>query len=339
MKLRIGSPAFIFLMWQGTSVVAQQMNVSATLDSNSILIGNQLHLRLSVTTDNSKGLVKIQFPAIADTIVSKLLVVNKSKIDTVIPDSSVPTRQVQRQELVLTSFDSGYYAIPPFHFVINDDTAHPMLTEALLLQVRTIPVDTTKGFRDIKGPIQVRFSFLEILPYIGYGLAGLAILSLIVYLIVTRLKRKPVAKVVIKEPQIPPHVKALKALEELALKKMWQAGKIKDYHTEITEILRVYVSDVYHFDALEMTTDEIINALQRSTLSDNLLIMLKHILILADLVKFAKEQPLPFEHESSLTKATDFIKDTAPVAAPEPVKELPPSEKPPAIEPQIIPAK
>ena len=85
-------------------------------------------------------------------------VISKSKINTIIPDSSHPNIQQQIQDITISSFDSGYYAIPPFQFVINGDTANPQLTEAMMLQVNTVPVDTTKAFKDIKAPIQASFT-------------------------------------------------------------------------------------------------------------------------------------------------------------------------------------
>ena len=80
------------------------------------------------------GFAKNQVAGYCRFIASKVHVVSKSKIDTVIPIVR-PTQQAQVQELTITAFDSGYYAIPPFQFVVNGDTAHPLMTEALMLQV------------------------------------------------------------------------------------------------------------------------------------------------------------------------------------------------------------
>jgi len=292
------------------SLYAQQVQVSASIDSTSILIGDQTHIRLTAAYDVKNGLPKIQWPQVGDSIGSKLEVISKSKINTIIPDSSHPTIQQQTEDITISGYDSGYYAIPPFQFTINGDTAHPQLTEAMMLQVNTIPVDTSKAFKDIKAPLQASFTILEILPYIGYGLLALALVGGLIYFIVRSLKKKK--PVIIEKPKviIPPHVKALQELEKLGLKKLWQEGKIKDYYTGITDILRVYLQERYYIGAPEMTTDEIMLALKRKDISEDMKKKLREILILADLVKFAKENPLPNEHEFCFNSSIDFVNET-----------------------------
>jgi hypothetical protein len=93
---------------------------------------------------------------------------------------------------------------------------------------------------------------------------------------------------------------------------MWQEGKIKDYHSGISDILRVYIEERYSINAPEMTTDEIMYAMRRTVVPENLKEKLRQILVLADLVKFAKENPVPHEHETSINYAIDFVKDSAP---------------------------
>ena len=302
---------------------AQDVKVSAGLDSTSILIGSQTHLHLKISYDAKAAVPKIQWPLIIDSLAPKVHVVSKSKIDTVIHDPANPTMQSQTQDLVITSFDSGYYAIPPFQFVVNGDTAHPLQTDALLMQVRTVPVDTAKGFRDIKGPIQVKFPFIIILEYAAIGVVILAIIAFLIYYFLKNSKKKP-APIVPKAPPVAPHIKALKALKELALKKLWQEGKIKEYYSGISDILRVYLDDRYNLGALEMTTDEIMYALRRIDLDGVLKNKLKQILVLSDLVKFAKEQPLPTENESIMGSAIDFINEST--RSPEAVVEVKPQQ-------------
>lgn len=293
------------------TLFAQQAQVAARIDSTSILIGDQTTLRLTVAYDAKNGVPKIQWPQIGDTIISKVDVISKSKIRTILPDSAQPTIQQQVEDIVISSFDSGYYAIPPFKFIINGDTANPQLTEAMMLQVNTVHVDTTKAYKDIKGPIQAPFTILEILPYIGYGLLALLVIGAIIYYVRKNLKKKNA--VVVEQPKVivPPHVKALEELEKLASKNLWQEGKIKDYYTGITDILRTYLVERYDINALEMTTDEIMLSLRRRGISDTIKQKLNEVLVLADLVKFAKENPLPSDHEFCYHTSVAFITETA----------------------------
>jgi hypothetical protein len=317
----------VVLLYSGMGLRAQQVQVNGRIDSSSILIGNQAHIHLIVAYDAKNGVPKIQWPQISDSIVSKIEVISKSKINSVTPDSMHPSVQQQTQDITISGFDSGYYAIPPFRFIVNGDTANPLLTEALMLQVMTVHVDTTKAFKDIKAPLQAPFTFLEVLPYIGYALLALLVFGALIYFIRNSLKKKK--PVVIEQPKvfIPPHIKALEALEKLGLQKLWQEGKIKDYYTGITDILRVYLEERYDVGALEMTTAEIMFALKRKDLSESMKTKLREILVLADLVKFAKENPLPNEHELCLSDSIDFINETAER------KEETPVETPPAPNP------
>jgi hypothetical protein len=336
MKMRNVYRFFIasLLTFCSFTTFAQEVHVTAGMDSTVILIGNQTHLHIKVSYDAKNAVPKIQWPLISDSLVSKVHVVSKSKIDTVIPDHSNPTVQSQTEDLVITSFDSGYYAIPPFQFIINGDTAHPVMNEPLMLQVRTIPVDTAKGFRDIKGPIQVKFPLIIILMYVGIGVVILAILAYLIYYLIKKNQKKPEV-VIPKAPPVEPHIKALRALEELALKKLWQEGKIKEYYSGISDILRIYLDDKFGLGALEMTTDEIMYALRRVALNELLKMKLNQILVLSDLVKFAKEQPLPSEHESMLNTAIDFINQST--VKPEPFAEKPQEIVVPPVQPDNNP--
>src|ERR1051326_662127 len=167
----------IFFFLLPSVIIAQNINVTATLDTNAILIGQQTKLKLRAEYSTNNGAFTIDFPKIADTIIKQIEVVSRSKIATFCPDSNDLERLAQQQTFVITSFDSGYYAIPPFRFIVNGDTIKAVETEALLLSVNTVAVDTTKNIKDIKPPIEVPFSWKEYLPYLYYGLGALAILT------------------------------------------------------------------------------------------------------------------------------------------------------------------
>jgi hypothetical protein len=305
----------LFLLMFASHAPAQNVQVAAHLDSATILIGQQVRLHLNAFCNLHNGLVKITWPEIGDSLAAKIRVVSKSKIDTIVGDSSHPEQQLLKEDILLTCFDSGYYAIPPFRFVVNGDTAKPLATEPIMLTVHTVAVDTTKGIKDIKGPLSAPWTILEILPWLGIGAAILAAIIAIVYYLRRRMKNKKPEPVIIKAPPVAPHIKALKTLEDLAGLKLWQEGKIKEYHSIISDTLRLYIGERYGIGAPEMITSEIMHAMRRTSVVNTPGYMqLQQILILADLVKFAKEKPLPAEHEKSLADAIDFVKQTAPEA-------------------------
>ncbi|OFY85117.1 MAG: hypothetical protein A3F72_04950 [Bacteroidetes bacterium RIFCSPLOWO2_12_FULL_35_15] len=304
--------AFVFLLFSFTAS-AQEIKATAKLDSSSIKIGQQVKLQLSVQykADNGKH-IKIQWPEIADTIRKEVEVVGQSKIDTLIPDKNDPFQFVQTKTLYITSFDSGYWAIPPFKFSVNTDT-NGIFTEPLLLQVNGMAVDTTIAIKDIKPPYAEDYTWIDWLKdhmYVVYGsLVTLLIIIIVIFLIRYFKKVKP-PMVFIETPKIPAHIIAFGKLEVLKSEKLWQEGKLKQYHSLLTDIVREYIENRYKIQALEQTTDEILWSFRNVAIDEESKTKLKRVLVLADLVKFAKEIPLPTENEMSLTNSYDFINGT-----------------------------
>ena len=156
------------------------------------------------------------------------------------------------------------------------------------------------------------FRFVEIRDYVIYGLIALVLLSLIIWLVASQLykymrKREATERVL---PKIPPHIVANKALVELNHRKLWQNGKYKLYYTELTAILRVYISERWGISAMEYTTPEIIEALSEIDMPRDSRFALVALLRTADMVKFAKAEPEAEENEENYTRAYYFVENT-----------------------------
>ncbi len=237
---------------------AQDIKVFAKIDSNAIRIGEQTQIHLSVHYRGDKGAVKIEWPTLKDTIVGKVEIIKTSKIDTTIPDKNEPLNFVQNQHITISSFDSGFYALPPFKFIVNGDTAHPYETDAMLLQVNNVPIDTTLAIKDIKPPLYEPFSWRELIPYAYWTFGIIAAILAIVYIIKKLTNVKPIAKNEAKS-KIPPHILALEELEKVKQEKLWQEGKIKQFHSRVTDIIRFYIEGRFKIPAMEQTSDEIMS--------------------------------------------------------------------------------
>lgn len=302
----------LFLLFSFSSS-AQEIKATAVLDSSNIQIGQQVKLKLSIQykVDNGKQ-IKIVWPEFTDTIRKEIEIVRQTPIDTIIPDSTNLFQFVQTKTLLITSFDSGYWAISPFKFIINNDSSG-IYTEPLLLQVNTIQVDTTLAIKDIKGIYNESYSWIDWIKdniYLVYGiLAGILVVLLIIYLTIKYYKNKPHV-VIVEAPKVPAHIIAFEKLEKLKSEKLWQEGKLKLYHITLSEIIREYIENRFKIQALEQTTDEIIYGFRNVAIDDESKSKLKQVLVLSDLVKFAKEQPLPNENEMCLMNAFDFVKGT-----------------------------
>ena len=301
----------ILLLGAQKMLVAQNVQAFALIDTSKIKIGEQVKIDLFINYKADQKNLKIQWPTIGDTLRKEIDVVRTSKIDTTIPNKNEPTTIQQHQSIYITSFDSGYWAIAPFEFIVNDDTARPIATQALLLEVETIPVDTAEiSIKDIKPLYDEPFDWKEYLPYIYWGAGILAILALMYFIIYKLVKNKKPKVLEKQKPKIAPHIIALRDLENIRNLKLWQEGKAKEYYTAITDVLRVYLEGRYNISAMELTTDEIM-AIMRSQVIDNLSEeKLKQILSLADYVKFAKVQPIDVENELTLSNAFEFVRGT-----------------------------
>ena len=301
--------AIVFLCTIHASLFAQ-VEAFATMDTNKIRIGEQSKIDLYVKYNVTQKKLKIQWPLIGDTLRKEVEVVNVSKIDTTIPDKNKPEEILQHQTLTITSVDSGFWAIAPFKFIINNDTAKPVETDPLLLAVYTLPVDTAeKSIKDIKAPFDEPFDWHEYLPYIYGSAAALVILIVVIFILMKVFKKKPVI-IVPPKPKVPAHITALHALEEIRNKKLWQEGKYKEYHTLISDTLRAYIEERYGVAAMELTSDEIFKIMNSQVIDGISKEKLKQVLTLADYVKFAKVIPVDVENEMSLHNAFEFINGT-----------------------------
>lgn len=286
-------------------VNAQQTDAWSSLDSNAIMIGDQVEYKIGITIPQ-KAIVK--WPLILDTITSNIEVIDRNAIDTILENHVMSLSQT----ILVTSFDSGYFEIPIVNFGIvfeNDTTIYSTSTGALFLQVYVPEVDTAQAFKPIISPFSEPYTLKEILPWVIGFLAVIIVVSLLVYYISKRRKNKPIfsSKVT---PKLPPHVIALNELEELRLEKIWQSGKIKKYYTVLTNITREYLTNRYQLDALEMTSHEILNYLENKKINKNAMTKLSGVLYMADMVKFAKANPTALENDLGISHCVDFVNET-----------------------------
>jgi hypothetical protein len=288
-----------------------QVRIKATLDTSKIRIGEQVKLDLYLLYDPNQGVSKIEWPSFGDTITGKIDVISTTPIDTTMPDKNDPSMLQQHQQILISVYDSGYVVVPPFKFVVNGDTANPGYTEPLMLEVHTVPTDTSaKKIKDIKDPLGEPFSWMWYKEYFYWGIAALIFVAALVLFIHYRNKRLANRIVEPEKPKIPAHITALATLERIREQQIWKDGKVKEYYSEITDAVRLYIEERYDVLALESTTDELL-AIMKSQVIDNVSKeKLQQMLKLADFVKFAKMIPMEQEHNLTLQHAFDFVNGT-----------------------------
>ncbi|MCL7752408.1 BatD family protein [Polaribacter sp. Z022] len=289
---------FYILLLISTISFAQKPMVKAEIDTTNIRIGEQFNLKISVDETQNVILPKLQLQG--------LEIIDSTKTDTV--------KNSLIRKYILTGFDSGAFYIPQQQIFVKNQA---YLTDSLLVNVATIAVDTTKIKKfPIKSIKSEPLTFDDYKIYIYILLAALAIIGFWIYWFVIR-KRKEEEE----EPTyraLPPYEEAIFRLNELDEKLLWQNNKIKEYYSELTQIVRGYIERELKVPALENTTDEVLSMLkdfkdaETILTSDETIKKLKDLLQEADLVKFAKSKPLALEIEEDRKDAQDIVSNLKP---------------------------
>lgn len=283
-----------------TSIIgfSQTPLVKAETDADSIRIGEQFIYKISVDETDKVILPKLNL--------NGLEVVDSLKTDT-IKNSLI-------KKYIITGFDSGAYYIPKQQVFIKNRT---YLTDSILIKVATVKVDTTKIK---KFPIKaIKSESYQIDDFRHLWWIAVLVLLLLVFLLYWFVFRKKTQKSEQEqEPVLPPYDFALQALERLDAKLLWQNNKTKQYYSELTDILRVYIEDELDVPAMENTSDEIVKKLSRlhrkkEIIAPNATLnMLKNLLVASDLVKFAKSKPISTEIEQDRKNAEQILGNLKP---------------------------
>lgn len=282
---------------------AQEIDIKVSTDSSKYLVGDYIHYNIKI---KHKPNIEIYFPSIVDSI-KQLEFVKKDTILTKKGNDFVTTDY----KFIFIGFDSNNVVIPsitiPYKFK-NDTTIRFAKTDSLKILVSSVSVDTSKDIKDIKQPLKIPFDWKNLLMWIVIILIILALVYFIYKKYIKGRKKITKEKIVIKLP----HERALESLDELEKKQLYQKGLIKEYHTEITEIIRKYFEERFGFPALELTTTEAINFLIKIPEAKEIVNLTNDFLNNADMVKFAKFVPMNDVNEEMMKQARLIIEKTIP---------------------------
>ena len=309
-------------------VFSQKASVQATVQPAEIKIGEQALINLKVITPKDK---KIQFPVYEKEIVPGVEVLTMLPPDTTV-ENNVMTLHFK---YVVTSFDSTLYHIPAMPVFDGKDTifsnsfglkvSSPVLKDSTVAYLEKMNTGQTDSIdfeqlqlHDIKPIQKAPFVWTDYL-WILWIFAGMLFLLLLVGAIIFLVLRKKKKGYFFKPPVVlPPHVRAIEALDKLKEEKIWQHGREKEFYTKITDVLRRYLSERFGINAMEMTSGEILNEMRKFSDSESVYENLKQILSTSDLVKFAKYKPYIDENDLSMVNAYFFVNQTR---EPDPIPE------------------
>ena len=292
--------------------------VAARINADSLWIGDQFTLDVEVEKDLMQV---VDFPTFQEKegeigkIGDKVEVLAEYPVDTL--ERGGRTVKIRKRYL-LTAFDAGYYNLGLFPALYLDKNVVDTLyaPDSLRFFVQTFPIDTlTMNIHDIKEPLAAPVLAQE---WLGYSLLlffGLQLLFAFIYLFHRwRRSKKPGAKR-IRRPSEPPHVTAIRELEKLHSEKLWQNQRHKLYYTRLTDIVRGYIEGRYGVNAMEMTSDEIVQAMAEIHIPPRSHEQIRRLLSTADYVKFAKYVPDVEDNEMSWNDAYYFVEETKFLAA------------------------
>ncbi|OAD46348.1 BatD family protein [Polaribacter atrinae] len=286
------------LLFISTIGFAQNPIVRAEIDTTNIRIGEQFNLKITVDDTQNVIMPKLNLKG--------LEIIDSTKVDTV--------KNSLIRKYILTGFDSGAFYIPQQQIFVKNQA---FLTDSLLVNVATIAIDTTKVKKfPIKSIKSEPYTFDDFKIYIYILLAALAIIGFWIYWFVIRKRKEETEDPTYRA--LPPYEEAIFKLNELDEKLLWQNNKIKEYYSELTEIVRGYIERELKVPALEKTTDEVLDMLkdfkdaETIQTSEETIKKLRDLLREADLVKFAKSKPLALEIEEDRKDAQDIVSSLKP---------------------------
>lgn len=297
-----------------------QLQLSASLDSASIMMGRVDTLRLIVQRDaDTQGAFPLFHKVVPGGIVTLLgdtIELGAPRMDTLKREGR---RITERLIVPVQVFDSGTYRLPPFVYVTASDSVVSNQVELTVMPVKVGENDAIADFKDVSEPSDK--SFWDWMPdwlYELWWIWILIILAIIASIYFGRKYRKTGKFITLPEkPQPKPWTVALERLEKLKSKNLWENGMEKEYFTELTDILRDYLYKRFGINAMEMTSNQIMRTLADQTDVKEKRTYVRKILAMADFVKFAKVRPLPADNVEAYDNAVNFVKETEIVEVPE----------------------
>lgn len=302
-KNRLLAALLIFI---SAGVNAQRSSVSSMLDSEEYQIGDYINLQINIESEEELSEIRAVF---IDSLKGARFLKEVPFENYKVKDR--PDKFFYRGGFILSKYDSGLVVTPPalvaFQFKQSGklDTLYVQSHSAL---VNIVNVDQRAEIKDVKPPERIPLDWRYVALWILAVTVFLAIIGFIVYYFHKKKKNK-----INGGPEVykSPSEIALESLLALEEKKLWQKGMIKQYHTEITEIIRRYYETKYEIPAMESTTSELIYTLNNSSVPKDAIETTNKFLNNADLVKFAKYVPMNSINEEMMRQAYKIIELTA----------------------------
>nr|WP_321776026.1 hypothetical protein [uncultured Porphyromonas sp.] len=296
----------------GSGFAQDEVRLIPKLEPTKILIGEQTTLSVSVVAPADR---EVQLALPADTLVSGVEILGVATGDTTMISDRL--RQIV-YEVTLTSFDSASYTLDHIAALVADQPVEAQ--DQPILMVGTVPVDLEHPdeIRDIKPQWLADFVLWDYLYYVALFYALMSLIALlfvtIAYFIGRQKEERAAVSAEVTEPLLDPYEEAVEELAKLKDEKLWESDQVKEYYTEMSDILRRYLKRVYGFETGEKTSSEILELFRSHIGRERMYDDLSRILTTADLAKFAKYRPEMGENVGLLSASRAFVEEHKPKA-------------------------
>ncbi len=290
-------------------IPANAPKISGTVEPDSIGIGDRFLYTIEVERDLMQ---EVYFPDFKQSVEHYEMIEDRP-VDTL---SREGRRLKLRKSYLMAAFQEGIHNVLPEVMYLDKNIIDTLRgDDTLRLMVTTFEIDSTSHtIFDIKPQRTLKFKFGEISGYVTWTIIAIIILVLL-FLVAKRILAhygKSFSDIFKPAPPLPPHEIALRDLKKLHSERLWQEDKHKLYYSGLTDILRAYIAGQFGVGALEMTSDEIIEAMRGVEIPQKQKMDLTELLRDADLVKFAKAMPEAEANEAAYTMALNFVEQTMP---------------------------
>lgn len=295
---------FILMIFSLTEVFAQNISAEAYTDSADYLVGDYINLTVKVMYDEG---INVSNPLIKN--IPKDVEIIKIEEPVLLEENGKQVVEFRYVVSVYDSMDVLIQSIPIGYRIGNDTALQTINTNPVNFTVHTVEIKPEEEIKDVKEPIKIPLDWRILLLYFLVAL----VVVVLVYFLYRKYKKKQEGiekkKVV---HIVPPFITALNSLHELEEGKLWQKGMVKEYHSRITEIIRRYFEERFYLPALELTTTEAMKRLSDRYDTSEILLTTEEFLNNADLVKFAKYNPLPDTNTEMMKQAYQIVEKTIP---------------------------
>ncbi|MCL2626338.1 MAG: BatD family protein [Cystobacterineae bacterium] len=222
------------------------------------------------------------------------------------PQDSTTTFSLQ-----MAAFELGTLELPPLQFEVATPEqvgsfVLPSQTLAVASSLKTIP----SQLEDVRPPAPLFIASYTLL-YWGAAVLAVTLASVLIWKWWSQRKKVPL-------PVVPKSLeeRTREALNALQAQALPAQGKTREYYFMLSEIIRGYIGELHHFDALECTTTEFVASIQNLHSTELPIDALAKFSYESDFIKYAKGNADIAKCELDFKFACHLVEKTSPTDPP-----------------------